>query len=128
MPLPFSSLAADDIFISYSRHDGSTYAVGLANELTGRGFSCFFDRLGTDADRNLPATLVEKITRSRMLVVVGTAAARDSLFVAQEIEFFVRARGSSRIVPIHFEAPQGHGPWPSLVGIAQELEQITALE
>jgi hypothetical protein len=34
-------LSADDIFISYARRDSSTYASGLADELTKRGFSCF---------------------------------------------------------------------------------------
>jgi WD40 repeat protein len=129
MRLPFSSLAADDIFISYSRKDGNTYVVGLANELTRRGFSCFFDRLGTDADRNLPATLRHKIKSCAMLVVVGSPAARESAFVAQEIDDFVQVRGSSRTVPIYFEAPGGDGHWQRrLVGIAPEVEQHAALE
>jgi hypothetical protein len=46
LPLPL----ADDIFISYSRKDGNTYVAGLADELRRREFSCFFDKLGTDAD------------------------------------------------------------------------------
>src|SRR5215510_7686600 len=102
MRLTFSALSADDIFISYSRKDGNTYAVGLAEELTRRGFSCFFDRLGTDANSQLPSTLTHKIKHCAMLVVVGSPAARESLFVAQEVEGFAQANGTSRAVPIYF--------------------------
>jgi hypothetical protein len=37
--MPLRSLAAADIFISYLRSDARTYAAGLADELTKRGFS-----------------------------------------------------------------------------------------
>jgi WD40 repeat protein len=59
--MPFKSLAADDIFISYTRLDASTYAAGLADELTKKGFSCFIDKLGTDPDKDLPDMLLRKL-------------------------------------------------------------------
>ena len=70
--MPFRSLAADDIFISYTRLDASTYAAGLADELTKKGFSCFIDKLGTDPNKDLPDMLLRKLKSCAMLVVVGT--------------------------------------------------------
>ena len=78
MPFRLSSPGADDIFISYSRRDANTYAVGLADALTRRGFFCFFDRLGTEANADLPPSLIATIRRCTMLVVVGSPAARES--------------------------------------------------
>src|SRR5262245_60754571 len=62
---------ADDIFISYARRDSSTYATGLADELTKLGFSCFIDRLGTEANPELPDSLRHKLRSCSLLVVVG---------------------------------------------------------
>ena len=125
----FRTLAADDIFISYSRRDGNTYAAGLADELTQRGFSCFFDKLGTDADPNLPSSLRRKIRRCAMLVVIGSAGAGTSIFVVQEVEEFTRAQGTARAVPVLFGEPNATGLWQhSLVGIAPEIEDPRALE
>ena len=45
---PSKFLFGDDIFISYSRADGATYAAGLANELAAHNFSCRFDLWGTE--------------------------------------------------------------------------------
>ena len=129
MRLALPRLSADDIFISYSRRDGNTYAAGLADELTRRGFSCFFDKLGTDADRNLPPSLTGRIRSCAMLVVIGSPAASASRFVAQEVEEFAGARGTSRAVPIYFGAPDAAGGWQdTLVGIAPEVEDSAALE
>src|SRR5215216_5368129 len=99
--MPFRSLAADDIFISYTRLDASTYAAGLADELTKLGFSCFIDRLGTDPDSGLPGTLRRKIRSCSMLVVIGTerAAARET--VEQEIREYL-STGRTSIVPVNF--------------------------
>ena len=47
----FKSLESDDVFVSYSRRDATAYAVNLVDELTKKGFSCFTDRLGTEAGR-----------------------------------------------------------------------------
>jgi hypothetical protein len=51
---PWRFLFGDDIFISYSRADGITYAEGLASELAKRGFSCRVDlweaRLGRSSE------------------------------------------------------------------------------
>ncbi len=128
MKIKFPSLSADDIFISYSRKDANTYAVGLADELTKRGFSCFFDRLGTDADKNLPPSLIRKIKSCTMLVLVGTSAAAKSKFVTQEIDEFAQANGTSRVVPIDFGGTLANADWYArVVGIAPEMEDVNTL-
>ena len=81
-------LSADDIFISYSRKDAATYALGLADALTKIGFSCFLDRLGTEAATELPPLLLKKLKGCAMLVVVGTDGAIDSSAMEQEIAEF----------------------------------------
>lgn len=129
MKIKFLSLAADDIFISYSRQDANTYAVGLADELTKKGFSCFFDRLGTEANRNLPPSLIKKIKSCSMLVLVGTSAAGKSKFVSKEIDEFATANGSSRIVPVDFGGTLQSSDWYSqIAGIAPETEDGKSLE
>lgn len=40
----FKFLLGDDIFISYSRADGATYASGLASRLADLAFSCKLDQ------------------------------------------------------------------------------------
>jgi hypothetical protein len=53
----FRSLGADDIIISDTRLDASTYAAGLADELTRRGFSCFIDTLGAEPTATYPRSV-----------------------------------------------------------------------
>jgi hypothetical protein len=40
-------LFGNDAFISYARRDATVYSLGLANELTKEGLSCFLDQWGT---------------------------------------------------------------------------------
>jgi WD40 repeat protein len=115
-------LNADDIFISYTRRDASTYAAGLADELTKRGFSCFIDRLGTDPDEELPDSLKRKIRNCSMLVVVGTASAAKRQTIKEEVAEFVSA-GRTSVVPIDFgDTVYGADWYRPIVGIAPEPE------
>lgn len=121
-------LSADDIFISYSRKDAATYALGLADALTKVGFSCFFDRLGTEAAPELPPLLLMKLKNCAMLVVVGTEGATDSRAMEQEISVFSRANGTSHVVPIDFSGAAEVAIWqPLLTGLAAEGETAEAL-
>jgi WD40 repeat protein len=123
------SLDADDIFISYTRLDASTYAAGLADELTKLGFSCFIDKLGTDPNKDLPDTLRRKIRNCPMLVVVGTERAAGRETIEQEIREFL-ATGRTSIVPVNFKDAVYKARWYPLVeGIAPEPEPSpTALD
>ncbi len=94
-------LTGDDIFISYSRHDGNAYATQLANKLVDLKFSVYFDQWTTPPGSNLPVSLLRKLKRSSLLIVVGTKHAAESHHVRQEIaEFNLTSRP---IVPIIFE-------------------------
>jgi WD40 repeat protein len=97
-----NSLLDDDVFISYARKDGSLYAMGLADALTKEGFSCFLDKLGTDAGPKPSSELLRKAARCRMLILVGTDVATRSQPVLEEVEAFAIANGTSNIVPITF--------------------------
>lgn len=119
-------LLSDDIFISYSRWDGSTYAPGLADKLIQRGFSCFIDRYGTDPNRDLPETLKAKIRSCKMFVLVATERAAASEAVEKEIREFQQTGRASRIVPIDVDGSLKSARWYDLVdGIAPEPEKNT---
>ena len=122
--MPFRSLAADDIFISYTRLDASTYAAGLADELTKKGFSCFIDKLGTDPDKDLPDMLLRKLKSCAMLVVVGTERAATRQTIADEVREFLETGRKSSVVPIDFSGAIYRASWYPLVeGIAPEPEK-----
>lgn len=91
----------DDVFISYSRSDGATYAAGLASQLADEEFSCRIDQWGAQVDDKLPKPLLHALRRSAILVLVGTAGAAKSNHVADEIVEFRRTGRS--IVPIVFD-------------------------
>lgn len=121
-------LSNDDIFISYSRRDANTYASGLADALAAKGFSCYFDRLGADASRELPPSLVRKLKGCSMMVLVSTAGAAGSEAVTREVSEFAQVRGTARIVPIDFGGALAEARWYSRVeGIAAEGESAAAL-
>lgn len=122
--MPFRSLAADDIFISYTRLDASTYAAGLADELTKKGFSCFIDKLGTVPDKDLPDMLRRKIKSCAMLVVVGTERAATRETIAEEVREFLATGRRASVVPIDFGGAVYSASWYPLVeGIAPEPEK-----
>ncbi|HSE84740.1 MAG TPA: TIR domain-containing protein [Candidatus Binatia bacterium] len=85
----FQYLFGEDIFISYSRADGMNYAMALADQLTGLGFTCRVDIYETEPSVELPARLKRDLLRSYMLVVVGTEGAAASVAVDQEIQEFL---------------------------------------
>jgi WD40 repeat protein len=98
-------LFGDDVFISYSRRDGTIYAERLAYRLSEEyGYSCRVDLWETLPGREMPEKLVRALRRSRMLVVVASPEAAASPNVGKEIRFYKRAHpGDMHIVPIDFE-------------------------
>jgi hypothetical protein len=120
-------LFGEDIFISYSRVEGSLYATGLADELTKLQFSCFIDRLGTVPGKDLPKTLKSKIRNSTLLVLVGTKSAFMSQPVREELEEFVKTKRT--IVPIYFgEVPKDSLLNSIIPGLASSVELPESLE
>src|SRR5215204_859523 len=128
------SLDADDIFISYSRQDGSAYLTGLDAALPARGFSCFTDKRGTDAGPTPPDTLFEKVKACKTLVLLATPGAIESpVYITPELEQFAGVNGTARIICVSFD----HGaklsslpePWhPFVGGKAREREAPDALK
>lgn len=98
---PTTYLFGDDIFISYSRADGATYAAGLADWLAGRGFTCRLDLWGTEPGPDMPKSLKRSLRRSVLIVLVGTKGAARSEHVRQEVAEAKRL--GRRIVPIVFD-------------------------
>jgi len=132
--MTFGFLMNDDIFISYYRNDADLYAVGLDNELTKKGYSCFTDHRGTDAGRMPAETLFRKIQGCKMLVLLGSGGAVASDPVAQEVERFAKANGTSRIVPVSFDRGEAPAEWKAagwfekVEGIKRAREKREALD
>jgi WD40 repeat protein len=101
---PSKFLFGDDVFISYSRADGVTYAEGLGDALMARGFTCRVDLWGTESGAEMPRSLKSALRRSAVLVLVGTKGAARSRHVAMEVE--VARRLGRKIVPIIFDGVQ----------------------
>ena len=94
-------LFGDDIFVSYSRADGATYAAGLGNELANRQFSTRLDQWGSEPGENMPESLKKALRRCAALVLVGTPGAAGSKHVDEEIR--VAKEAKLLILPILFE-------------------------
>jgi WD40 repeat protein len=129
------NLDADDIFISYSREDGSAYLTGLDAALSARGFSCFTDKRGTDAGRLPPETLFRKIRLCKTLVLLGTPGAVESPEnITPELKEFAEANGTARIIWVTFDRDAElsdctQSPWFNYVeGKSRELEDANALK
>src|SRR5215469_13028849 len=113
---PLRFLFGDDIFVSYSRADGITYAEGLASELAKRNFSCRVDLWETVPGAELPWSLKRALRWSKMLVLIGTSRALESPHVGFEIREFLRTSGV--VIPIGFgDAIQDATWFPEIRGL-----------
>jgi hypothetical protein len=54
----------DDVFVSYSRADGASYAVALANALAG-DLSCYFDQWGAVPGTQVPEIVLAAVWGTR---------------------------------------------------------------
>jgi formylglycine-generating enzyme required for sulfatase activity len=116
-PLTFQKfLFGDDIFISYSRADGASYAAALANQLAGKRLSCRFDQWGTTPGKEVPVPIIEALHRSAMLVIVATEGAGQSEHVEREILEYLPTRRF--IIAIDIDgAIKSARWWPLLEGL-----------
>jgi hypothetical protein len=128
------SFDADDIFISYSRGDGSAYLTGLDAALSKRNFSCFTDKRGTDAGRLPPETLYRKVRNCKTLVLLASpgAQARPEN-ITPELREFAEENGTSRIICVSFDLDAAFADLPQgwheyLVGKAREREDLARLK
>lgn len=116
----------DDIFISYSRADAGRYVTALAAELSESGYLCYFDQLGTDVNRNLPASLKEKIRKSTALVLIGTVGPAGSRYVREEVEIFKGTK--RRIIPIDVDGALEQNEWPEIAGLSLIPEAMSRVK
>ena len=84
----FSFLFGDDVFISYARKDGRSYARRLAKLLGDVKFDVFYDQLGTPRGDEVPQSVLDGCGRARLLVVVETPEAKTSPAVRKELAAF----------------------------------------
>lgn len=123
----YKYLFGEDIFISYAREDGFTYAEFLAGQLN-NNFSCYIDQYGNTHGSDLPKDLKKNLRNSRMLVIIGSDSACKSENVHKEIRYFIKAKKNlATIIPIDF-GNVSNSVWIKSIGsIARSVESIGAL-
>ena len=100
-----------DIFISYARADAEVYAALLEAKLEAAGFAVFRDKQEIGAGDRLNATLTRAIRRSKRFLLLDTAAARQSQWVARELGAFLRAKNEG-LIRIRLGDATESDPWP----------------
>jgi WD40 repeat protein len=97
-----------DIFISYSRADKG-YAKKLKEQLSSMDYSCFIDYEKVFPGDRLSGALKRAIRWSSVFVLVGTANSRNSKYVAQEVDEFLKT--GRAMVPIFIGESLGKSEW-----------------
>ena len=113
--MPIKPLNADDIFISYTRRDASTYANGLADALEKRNLHCYLDALGTEPGADLPESLKRRIRNSQMFVLICTRRSGQRETIRKEIEEFLKTGRKQNIVPVDINGSFYKARWLKLV-------------
>jgi WD40 repeat protein len=110
-------LLGDDVFVSYSRADGASYAARLAGELAKRGFACRFDQWACKPGADVPPELLRALGRAGVMVLISTAAAGASGAVETEIRRFLST--GRNLVPVDLDGTiRAARWWPLLEGLA----------
>jgi WD40 repeat protein len=118
-----SFLFGDDIFISYSHSDALNYSPALATLLAEQNYVCYLDQYGTDADNVLPPSLLRRLRRSTVLVLVGTEGVAKSKAVKEEVETFKKT--GRPIIPIDVGGSLERTEWVEVVkGIPVSEDRI----
>lgn len=123
--VPFKFVFGYDVFISYARLDGSSYAEALCNELSSSA-APRIDLQETRPNQRLPLLLKAAIALSKVLVVVGTPAAAKSEHVSEEVATFT-ALSDGPVVLIQLSHPVGDTNWRAGVpGVPYIVEADTS--
>lgn len=88
-----------DIFISYAHGDAKKYASSLKKQLSSLDFSCFIDEEEAPAGVSLNPTVNKALTKSAVLVLLGTSHALTRPYIALEVEKF--ALTERAIIPVN---------------------------
>lgn len=106
-------LLGEDVFISYSRRDGTEYALDIASQLAAKNYSCKFDQWGTQPGEELPEQLKHSLRSSSVLVLICTRCAGESYPVKQEIEEFLKT--GRFIIPVDVGGALASASWQSTI-------------
>ena len=92
-----------DVFISYARADvPEQYALRLVKALTARHITVDCDLFGSPPQSDVPAALLRRVRRSKVLALLASDAAMDSPNILKEVDEFLATRRSESVVPITF--------------------------
>lgn len=87
-----------DFFISYSQED-SAIANQLYNEITGRGLTCFIDKVSIPAGMAFPTVISEAILQSDKFIFLGGKNSYESTFAISEVTFAVGNLPKGKVFP-----------------------------
>ena len=114
-----------DIFISYSRKNGSELAVQLEELLGRKGFSVFRDEHSLQPGDPFAAPLFKHCSKAQLVVALLSEEAVDSDWVNQEIETRLAYRRSRNkqpgLIPIHFKLLNEKPDLPAAISSALQL-------
>lgn len=105
-----------DFFISYSRKDGTDYAVNLAKIIIEKGYSCYLDQWGSDPGKKLPLKLKSKIKNSSVFIILASNEAISSKAIKEEINLFLPTNRT--IIPVDFGSISEAKWFSAIEGIA----------
>jgi TIR domain len=118
-----SILLGDDVFVSYARLDGKTYAQSLATSLP--NLRVFIDLFGTEPGRRVPKSILRRLSKSTVCVLVATPSACESQSVAEEIRLFLTTKRP--VIPISFGGALEVSPLnDALIGLPIASESLDA--
>ena len=89
-----------DVFVSYSRKDGMTYAQQLEKDLLRNRLRCFLDSEEMPPGESLHLSLRGALRRSSAIVLVASPGALQSPYMPVEFDYYMDARKHPKILPI----------------------------
>ncbi|WP_164000059.1 toll/interleukin-1 receptor domain-containing protein [Pyxidicoccus caerfyrddinensis] len=118
-----------DVFISYKRKDGLSYALALEHHLRSQDLACFRDVTEISPSGDFPEQIERALRRSQLLIVVGTPLAADPAegkWVRREIETYLKHR--TRVIVINVDGTVTPETWPGLAGKTWLVESAQQLD
>jgi hypothetical protein len=117
---PYTFFAAPDVFISYARRDGASYAEAIAAFLADakHKFSCHIDQWDTAPGVRVPATILRAARRCHAAVIVGSPAALASEAVHAEVKELTASKRTIVVIEL-LNNPISTAVWyPLIKGLA----------
>jgi|GEM_PF-2939263 len=97
----YKSIFGYDIFISYSRMDSIGYAYSVSQHFLDKGYECYLDQLSsTTPGKELPPSIKNAAIKSSSFILVGSAGAKQSQAIENEIQVFLENNLNKPFIPI----------------------------